>query len=102
MIKGDHTVAFFVDILSKPKAYFQKRLNVLVYGIGTVLSFSCSAIIRLLITPSEMLRALYCSSAIALFARCVLENPHNWYNGIIQCRINRSHVVNVPPLMLDI
>jgi hypothetical protein len=35
------------------------------------------------------------------FARCVLENPSNWYNGIIQCRIHRSHVINVPPLMLD-
>jgi hypothetical protein len=32
------------------------------------------------------------------FARQVLENPTNWYNGIIQCRIHRSHVVNVPPL----
>jgi hypothetical protein len=32
------------------------------------------------------------------FHRQVLENPTNWYNGIIQCRIHRSHVVNVPPL----
>lgn len=32
------------------------------------------------------------------FARQALENPTNWYNGIIQCRIHRSHVVNVPPL----
>lgn len=32
------------------------------------------------------------------FARQVLENPINWYNGIIQCRIHRSHVVNVSPL----
>lgn len=32
------------------------------------------------------------------FARQALENPTEWYNGIIQCRIHRSHVVNVPPL----
>lgn len=32
------------------------------------------------------------------FARQALENPTNWYNGIIQCRIHRSHVVKVPPL----
>ena len=32
------------------------------------------------------------------FARQALENPTSWYNGIIQCRIHRSHVVNVPPL----
>ena len=32
------------------------------------------------------------------FARQALENPTGWYNGIIQCRIHRSHVVNVPPL----
>jgi hypothetical protein len=36
------------------------------------------------------------------FARRALENPTDWYNGIIQCRIHRSHVDNVPPLkMLD-
>jgi hypothetical protein len=32
------------------------------------------------------------------FARQALENPELWYNGIIQVRIHRSHVVNVPPL----
>jgi hypothetical protein len=32
------------------------------------------------------------------FARQVLENPTSWYNGIIQVRIHRSHVVNIPPL----
>ena len=32
------------------------------------------------------------------FHRQALENPTNWYNGIIQCRIHRSHVINVPPL----
>ena len=26
----------------------------------------------------------------------VLEQPDLWYNGIIQCRIHRSHVVNAP------
>lgn len=26
------------------------------------------------------------------FDRRVLENPNHWYNGIIQCRIHRSHV----------
>ena len=26
----------------------------------------------------------------------VLEYPDQWYNGIIQCRIHRNHVVNVP------
>ena len=26
----------------------------------------------------------------------VLEEPDRWYNGIIQCRIHRNHVVNVP------
>lgn len=26
----------------------------------------------------------------------VLEEPDKWYNGIIQCRIHRNHVVNVP------
>jgi len=30
------------------------------------------------------------------FAREVLENPTRWYNGIIQCRIHRSHVLTVP------
>jgi hypothetical protein len=35
------------------------------------------------------------------FHRRVLENPQDWYNGIIQCRIHRSHVVSVPPLVLD-
>lgn len=30
------------------------------------------------------------------FKHQVLENPDLWYNGIIQCRIHRSHVVNVP------
>ena len=28
----------------------------------------------------------------------VLEQPEHWYNGIIQCRIHRSHVVDVPAL----
>ena len=32
------------------------------------------------------------------FHRRVLENPDLWYNGIIQCRIHRSHVVSVPQL----
>lgn len=32
------------------------------------------------------------------FHRQVLENPDHWYNGIIQCRIHRSHVLKVPPL----
>jgi hypothetical protein len=32
------------------------------------------------------------------FARRALENPTESYNGIIQCRIHRSHVDNVPPL----
>ena len=32
------------------------------------------------------------------FQRQVLENPDNWYNGIIQCRIHRSHVLKVPEL----
>jgi len=32
------------------------------------------------------------------FARQVLENPTSWYNGIIQVRIHRSHVINIPPL----
>ena len=27
----------------------------------------------------------------------VLEQPDLWYNGIIQCRIHRSHVVDAPP-----
>jgi hypothetical protein len=27
----------------------------------------------------------------------VLEQPDLWYNGIIQCRIHRSHVLQVPP-----
>ena len=26
------------------------------------------------------------------FANRVLENPNEWYNGIIQCKIHRSHV----------
>lgn len=26
------------------------------------------------------------------FAHEVLENPEHWYNGIIQCKIHRSHV----------
>jgi len=26
----------------------------------------------------------------------VLEQPNAWYNGIIQCRIHRSHVIDVP------
>ena len=26
------------------------------------------------------------------FARKVLEKPEEWYNGIIQCKIHRSHV----------
>ena len=26
----------------------------------------------------------------------VLEHPDQWYNGIIQCRIHRSHVQDVP------
>ena len=26
------------------------------------------------------------------FAHRVLENPNEWYNGIIQCKIHRSHV----------
>jgi hypothetical protein len=30
------------------------------------------------------------------FALRVLENPADWYNGIIQCRIHRNHVVDVP------
>jgi hypothetical protein len=30
------------------------------------------------------------------FAHRVLENPADWYNGIIQCRIHRNHVVDVP------
>ena len=29
----------------------------------------------------------------------VLEKPDKWYNGIIQCRIHRSHVANVPTLI---
>ena len=33
------------------------------------------------------------------FQRQVLENPDDWYNGIIQCRIHRSHVVNVPKVL---
>jgi hypothetical protein len=32
------------------------------------------------------------------FHRCVLEHPDLWYNGIIQCRIHRSHVLTVPAL----
>lgn len=32
------------------------------------------------------------------FHRQVLENPDSWYNGIIQCRIHRSHVLKVPEL----
>jgi hypothetical protein len=32
------------------------------------------------------------------FHRCVLEQPDLWYNGIIQCRIHRSHVLTVPAL----
>lgn len=32
------------------------------------------------------------------FHRQVLEHPDLWYNGIIQCRIHRSHVVSVPAL----
>lgn len=32
------------------------------------------------------------------FYRQVLEQPDRWYNGIIQCRIHRSHVANVPVL----
>lgn len=32
------------------------------------------------------------------FHRQALENPTKWYNGIIQCRIHRSHVANVPAL----
>lgn len=32
------------------------------------------------------------------FHRQVLENPTSWYNGIIQCRIHRSHVLTVPAL----
>lgn len=32
------------------------------------------------------------------FQRQVLENPDHWYNGIIQCRIHRSHVLKVPAL----
>ena len=32
------------------------------------------------------------------FARRALENPTDWYNGIIQCRIHRSHVLKVPEL----
>lgn len=28
----------------------------------------------------------------------VLEQPEQWYNGIIQCRIHRSHVVAAPPI----
>ena len=32
------------------------------------------------------------------FARQALENSEIWYNGIIQVRIHRSHVVNIPPL----
>ena len=32
------------------------------------------------------------------FQRQVLENPDSWYNGIIQCRIHRSHVLKVPEL----
>ena len=34
------------------------------------------------------------------FHQQVLENPTNWYNGIIQCRIHRSHV-GTPPKLLD-
>lgn len=30
------------------------------------------------------------------FKHRVLEEPDRWYNGIIQCRIHRNHVVNVP------
>lgn len=30
------------------------------------------------------------------FKHQVLEQPEAWYNGIIQCRIHRNHVVNVP------
>jgi hypothetical protein len=30
------------------------------------------------------------------FAHRVLEHPDQWYNGIIQCRIHRNHVVDVP------
>lgn len=30
------------------------------------------------------------------FKHKVLEEPDRWYNGIIQCRIHRNHVVNVP------
>lgn len=26
------------------------------------------------------------------FANLVLENPEKWYNGIINCRVHRSHV----------
>jgi len=33
------------------------------------------------------------------FQRQVLENPDQWYNGIIQCRIHRSHVLKVPALI---
>lgn len=32
------------------------------------------------------------------FQRQVLEFPDQWYNGIIQCRIHRSHVLQVPAL----
>lgn len=32
------------------------------------------------------------------FHRRVLEEPNQWYNGIIQCRIHRSHVLQVPAL----
>lgn len=32
------------------------------------------------------------------FHRRVLEQPDRWYNGIIQCRIHRSHVLTVPTL----
>ena len=35
------------------------------------------------------------------FHQQVLENPTKWYNGIIQCRIHRSHV-GTPPKLLDI
>lgn len=31
------------------------------------------------------------------FALGVLEQPDGWYNGIIQCRIHKSHVVDPPP-----
>jgi septal ring factor EnvC (AmiA/AmiB activator) len=51
------------------------------------------------ISALEAEKSLLSRAAREQFQRQVLENPDQWYNGIIQCRIHRSHVLKVPALI---